>query len=620
MTSIKKDFSVTKGIQVQTSIKIGDAPAKNALLDSATVTQFVQKPEIASSITAVAGLISKVYDSADLLPLSGNAAGDFGFVNSTNRLYLWNGIGWYNIALVNTTPTFDSGGSPESSYTLDSSVVITLLASDPEEVPITYSHVPSDSASNFATITQSDNVFTITRLSDAAIESNGYPSGGTFSITFRASDGINIAPAVSSFTLTIGVSYNWSGSITETKIQASDKANNDYFGSDVAIDSNNTVIAVGAGGESSNRGSVYIFTKSGGSWSQSAKLEPSSSTGVNYFGRSISISGDGNTLVIGAEGYDGSGTTDEGIAYIFTRSGATWSQATTITGSDITSGDKFGRPLSINKDGDTIAVAARTKNSNAGAVYVFTGSGSSWSQQAKLTGSAGSDEYFGIHNCLSADGNKLAIAGFVGGDGVNKVYIYSRSGSTWGSPTTLTKSDTDRFGGGGLAFSDDGTRLAIGAFGTFNSTTHTNFIYDESSGSWSQTTSFPGTWISGAYRTSSVAISGNGKIAFFGNTLYDPPRGDGYTFPDAGHINVYTYDDDTSSWSSSAVELLGSKQGENLGGNLSVSNDGGTVVGGADSYDEHSGGTTYNGIVGDPNFSTTTFNTGAAYIFEAPQA
>jgi len=280
MASIKKDFSVTKGVQVQTSIKIGDAPATTNLLDSSTVTQIAQEPATAASITSSGGLISKVYDSADLLPSSGNTAGDFGFVNSTNRLYLWNGSGWYNIALVNTSPTFDSGGGPDSSYTVDSSVVITLLASDPEEVPIQYSYVASDSASNFATISQSDNVFTITRLADAAIDSNGYPAGGTFNITFRASDGINIAPAVSSFTVTIDLANSYSlnsdtpKSFTSSPSMASLLDGPDVFDNTIDINYDGTAIITGTGGSNpvtgnssyNNHGALAYIVKQSGTW------------------------------------------------------------------------------------------------------------------------------------------------------------------------------------------------------------------------------------------------------------------------------------------------------------------------------------------------------------------
>lgn len=141
-----------------------------------------------------------VYATADQLPGSGNA-GDMAYVSATNRLYLWTGTGWYNIALINTNPTI-SGVS--SSYTLASdgtATVITVTATDPEGIPITYS-IASDTSGNIATVTQgtgsNTNVFTITPSTNTA-------NAGTFSLTFRASDGVNIASSIASFTLQFSV-------------------------------------------------------------------------------------------------------------------------------------------------------------------------------------------------------------------------------------------------------------------------------------------------------------------------------------------------------------------------------------------------------------------------------
>lgn len=139
------------------------------------------------------------------LPTSGNTAGDQAYVSGNNRLYMWNGSGWYNIALINTTPTFDTGGQPNSSYVLDAevpqeSITITMGASDPEDIPLTYSYVTGGSMDSMATISQDSSVFTITPKTFAQMDSQGGPHTGT--ITFRATDGINILPAISSFTLT----------------------------------------------------------------------------------------------------------------------------------------------------------------------------------------------------------------------------------------------------------------------------------------------------------------------------------------------------------------------------------------------------------------------------------
>ena len=139
-----------------------------------------------------------VYQSE--LPLSGNVSGQMAYVTDTSRLYIYTGAGWFNVALVNTNPTITVG--PDGSYvfaTDGTPIVLTLEAQDPEEVPITWSYaVTSGSLGNTATVSQADNVFTITPSTDP-IDTGG------FSITFTASDGVNLATAVSSFTLLFSV-------------------------------------------------------------------------------------------------------------------------------------------------------------------------------------------------------------------------------------------------------------------------------------------------------------------------------------------------------------------------------------------------------------------------------
>ena len=158
-----------------------------------------------------------VYATVDDLPATGTA-GDQAFVTASNRLYIWNGSGWYNIALINTTPTI-SGVS--SSYTLASdgtATTVTITATDPEGLPITYS-IASDTSGNTATVTQNANVFTITPSTNTA-------DAGTFSLTFRASDGVNIATAVSEFTLAFTIQNSNYTTALITSVGANDAVNN----------------------------------------------------------------------------------------------------------------------------------------------------------------------------------------------------------------------------------------------------------------------------------------------------------------------------------------------------------------------------------------------------------
>ena len=175
------------------------------VLDDGTNGQFLQSTGSGGIVFADVAAGASVYDSAELLPLSGNDAGDMAYVNSTNRFYINNGTGWYSISLVNTNPNITSvqdasaNTTPFTLATDGTATVITITANDPEQVPLTYNYsVTSGSLTNgggtTATVTQSDNVFTVTPSTTEAY-------AGTFDLTFTASDGINTATNANSFTL-----------------------------------------------------------------------------------------------------------------------------------------------------------------------------------------------------------------------------------------------------------------------------------------------------------------------------------------------------------------------------------------------------------------------------------
>ena len=175
------------------------------VLDDGTNGQFLQSTGSGGIVFADVAAGASVYDSAELLPLSGNDAGDMAYVNSTNRFYINNGTGWYSISLVNTNPNITSvqdasaSTTPFSLATDGTATVITITANDPEGIPLTYNYsVTSGSLTNgggtTATVTQSDNVFTVTPSTTEAY-------AGTFDLTFTASDGINTATNANSFTL-----------------------------------------------------------------------------------------------------------------------------------------------------------------------------------------------------------------------------------------------------------------------------------------------------------------------------------------------------------------------------------------------------------------------------------
>lgn len=147
-----------------------------------------------------------IYATRSALPVSGNTAGDQAYVTGNNRLYIWNGSGWYNVALLNVAPTIlsvadsDGGTTPFSLSTSGAVTTITITAADSDGDPITFSSTADSDFAGLATLSQDSSVFTITPLSsDSATTESG-------TITFTASDGINISSSgVQTFTLTFAL-------------------------------------------------------------------------------------------------------------------------------------------------------------------------------------------------------------------------------------------------------------------------------------------------------------------------------------------------------------------------------------------------------------------------------
>ena len=250
----------------------------------------------------------------------------------------------------------------------------------------------------------------------------------------------------------------------QAKLVASDAAANDYFGVSVEIDGD-TIVA-GANYEDtggSDAGAAYVFTRSGTTWSQQAKIQASDKEAGDLFGTSVEI--DGDTIVVGAQTED-TGGSNAGAAYVFTRSGTSWSQQAKIQSSDIAASDRFGWSAAI--DGDTVVVGAYledTGGSNAGAAYVFTRSGTSWSQQAKLVASdAEATDYFGISVAIDGD-TMVAGASYedTGGSAAGAAYVFTRSGTTWTQAKKLVASDAEAGDNFGVFVAIDGDTIVAGA-------------------------------------------------------------------------------------------------------------------------------------------------------------
>ena len=279
-------------------------------------------------------------------------------------------------------------------------------------------------------------------------------------------------------TLGGGVAYVFTRSGTtwtqQAKLLASDAASSDGFGSSVSISADGNTVLIGAPDEdtspNSSNGAAYVFTRSGTTWTQQAKLLASDAASSDNFGFSSSISADGTTAIIGAFLESTSPNTNNGAAYIFTRSGATWTQQAKLLASDAATNDNFGLSVDISSNGNTALVGApyedTSPNTNNGAIYVFTRSGTTWTQRQKIVlEDAEASFLFGGVVSISGDGSTFAASSYSPKD---FVYVYTLIGDTWRQQARLFSSENllDYKFGSDLSISYDGNTLAVGAYVT----------------------------------------------------------------------------------------------------------------------------------------------------------
>ena len=225
---------------------------------------------------------------------------------------------------------------------------------------------------------------------------------------------------------------NWS---QLAKLTAADGAKGDVFGISVALDGDTALIGADLDDDKrENSGSVYVYTRSKGTWSQQAKLTAADAGNVDIFGVRVAISGD-TALIAARRDDDDVNGVDSGSAYVFIRSGTSWTQQAKLTANDAEAGDLFGYNVALYEDtGIVTAAMDDDKDLNSGAAYVFTRSGSDWSQQTKLTAADGAaDDVFGWSVSLSGNtamiGAPTSIFELPGGSG--SAYIFQRSGGSW---------------------------------------------------------------------------------------------------------------------------------------------------------------------------------------------
>ena len=311
---------------------------------------------------------------------------------------------------------------------------------------------------------------------------------------------------------------------------AEDWGDGDQFGSSIALNADGNILAVGAISEDSrasginnnafqtddsaaSSGAVYIFTRTGATWSQRDYIKASNSEGGDLFGYGVGLSADGNTLAVAAYDEDGSGRGvntipdnrrgGTGAAYVFVRTGGAWVQQAYLKGSRSQGNDAMGVSVAISGDGNTVVSGSAEEGclvpginapgcdvdthpphiaaGTAGAVYVWVRNGTTWTEQAFLKATNPDlEDWFGVRVSLSGDGTTLVVGaqnedsaaqGINGKQNDNSateagaVYLFTRSGATWTQNAYVKGSNTEAFDefGSATAISRDGKTIALGA-------------------------------------------------------------------------------------------------------------------------------------------------------------
>ncbi len=270
----------------------------------------------------------------------------------------------------------------------------------------------------------------------------------------------------------------------EAELLASDGAAGDEFGTWVALEGDTALAGAPFDRDQGlNSGSAYVFVRTGTTWTQQAKLAAEDGAYAYWFGVSVALSG--NIALVGALGANGTAFAS-GAAYAFVRSGTTWTQEAKLVASDGASGDDFGSSVALS--GNTAVIGAGGDDDHgydSGSTYVFVRTGTVWTQQAKLAASdaaAGS----GMGAAVDVDGD-TAVAG-VWRSSPGAAYVFVRNGTAWTQEAKLVADDVAVGQYFGFGVDVEGDFAIVGASGDAAAGENSGaaYVFARNGTSWTQ--------------------------------------------------------------------------------------------------------------------------------------
>lgn len=316
-------------------------------------------------------------------------------------------------------------------------------------------------------------------------------------------------------------------------------------GYSVALSANGDTALIGARGYDGLAGATWVYVRSGSTWSEQAKLVGAGGGAIAEQGFSVALSQDGNTALIGAPVDKGTEEKFYGAAWVFTRSGTTWSEQQKLVGTGASIGSQQGHSVALSGDGNTALIGAQDNEGGVGAAWVFTREAGKWTQQGgKLVGKHGVEiSSQGWSVALSGDANTALIGGpkaegEKGEHEVGAAWVFSRAGSNWTEQAKLpagTGAGEKTGQGEGVALSGNGTTALVGGSG-YDNDLGAAWVFTRSGEAWTQ----QGGPLLGedattdAARGYSVALSEDGSTALVGGYHDDTSVGAAWAFERSG--------------------------------------------------------------------------------------